>query len=81
VHSLERENLKLKSKENLLELEIKKMQTKLHRIDELMRNARERKYSDQDYSRMVNELDDMFGGFKDENARMKERIRKLKIIH
>ena len=73
--------MKLKSKENLLELEIKKMQTKLHRIDELMRNAREHKYNDQDYSRMVNELDDMFGGFKDENTRMKERIRKLKIIH
>jgi hypothetical protein len=61
VHSLERENLKLKAKENLLALEIRKyafsyfkylcrMQTKLQRIDELMRNAKDRKYADGDYA-------------------------------
>lgn len=40
VHGLQGENLKLKEKENLLEQEIKKMQTKLHRIDELMMKSR-----------------------------------------
>lgn len=40
VHGLHSDNLRLKEKENLLELEIKKMQTKLHRIDELMTKVR-----------------------------------------
>lgn len=37
IFDLEKENMTLKQKENLLEMEIVKMKTKLHRIDELMR--------------------------------------------
>jgi hypothetical protein len=43
------------------------MQTKLHRIDELMRNAKDRKYSDGDYAKLASELDDQLGAFHDEN--------------
>ena len=37
IFDLERENMQLKCKENLLETEITKMKTKLKRIEELMR--------------------------------------------
>ncbi len=56
------------------------MQTKLHRIDELMRNTKDRKAGDRDYAILENELDEQFGNLKDENTMMKDRIRKLKII-
>jgi hypothetical protein len=42
------------------------MQTKLHRIDELMRNAKDRKYSDGDYAKLAIELDDL----KSENEKV-----------
>jgi len=37
IYDLEKENTTLKSKQNLLEVEILKMNTKLKRIDELMK--------------------------------------------
>jgi len=40
LYTLERENTILKSKGNLLESEILKMNTKLRRIDELMRKRK-----------------------------------------
>lgn len=59
VHGLQNENLKLKEKENLLELEIKKMQTKLHRIDELIGKSRGSVGAqDSDYGRLSRELED-----------------------
>ena len=57
------------------------MQTKLQRIDDLMRNTKDRKYADGDYARLASELDDQLGSFKDENTLLKERVRKLKTIH
>ena len=54
------------------------MQTKLRRIDELMRS--EKTYTDGDYTKLQRELEDQFGGFHDENAMLKERIRKLQKI-
>ena len=57
------------------------MQTKLQRIDDLMRNAKDRKFADGDYVRLANELDEQLGSFKDENTLLKERVRKLKTIH
>ena len=41
LYTLERENTILKSKGNLLESEILKMNTKLRRIDELMRKRKQ----------------------------------------
>jgi hypothetical protein len=58
------------------------MQTKLQRIDDLMRNAKDRKqYADGDYARLASELDDQLGNFRDENSVLKDRVRKLKTIH
>lgn len=55
------------------------MQTKLRRIEELMRSGKT--YSDNDYARLQNELEDQFGDFKDENSVLKERVHKLNIIY
>lgn len=49
-HDLEKENLVLKEKENLLEREILKMQTKLRRIEELMKTKKT--FSDNDFARL-----------------------------
>lgn len=81
VHGLQNENLKLKEKENLLEQEIKKMQTKLQRIDELMIKSRGGPSAqDSDYGRLQKELEEQFGTFNEENMVLKERVRKLKTV-
>ena len=54
------------------------MQTKLRRIDELLRS--EKTYTDTDYGRLQQELEEQFGDFKDENTVLKDRVRKLKTI-
>lgn len=55
-HDLEKENLVLKEKENLLEREILKMQTKLRRIEELMKTKKT--FSDNDFARLQKELEE-----------------------
>ena len=83
VHDLQSENLRLKEKENLLELEIKKMQTKLQRIDELIGKTRTTGGGggdSSDYGRLARELEEQFGTFKDENTVLKDRVRKLKTV-
>lgn len=47
-HEIEKENLGLKEKENLLEREITKMNTKLRRIEELIKAGKN--YTDRDYA-------------------------------
>ena len=50
------------------------MQTKLHRIDELMRKAKDRKYTDGDYANLDNELNDRLRAFHDETSMMKDPV-------
>jgi len=57
------------------------MQTKLNRIDGLMRAAKEVKYSDSSYSKLQNELEDHFGELKDENSELEDRVRKLRVVY
>lgn len=78
-HDLEKENLVLKEKENLLEREILKMQTKLRRIEELMKTKKT--FSDNDFARLQKDLEEQFGDIMDENTVINDRIKKLKIIH
>lgn len=82
VFGLKSENLKLKEKENLLELEVKKMQTKLRRIDELLHAQKIHREGAActDFSKLSRELDEQFGSFKDENTILKDRVRKLKTV-
>lgn len=78
-HDLEKENLVLKEKENLLEREILKMQTKLRRIEELLKSKRT--FSDGDFGILQRELEEQFGEIMDENTVLQDRIKKLQIIH
>ncbi|CDW85652.1 protein fantom [Stylonychia lemnae] len=89
-YDLEKENLTLKEKENLLEREILKqikyfsthyfrMQTKLRRIEELTKSKNT--FSDKDFARIQKELEDQYSEILDENSVLADRIRKLKIIH
>lgn len=78
MKDLEKENLGLKEKENLLAREITKMQTKLRRIEELMRSGKQ--YKDGDFSSLQNDLEDQFSSIRDENDTLKERVRKLRTI-
>ena len=54
------------------------MQTKLRRIEELMKVGQN--YSDADFSKLQSEFDSQFTEIKDENTMLKERVRKLHII-
>jgi hypothetical protein len=57
------------------------MQTKLNRIDELMRAAKDKDYADQSYGRLQNELEDHFRQYEEENKELKDRVRKLDIVY
>jgi len=74
----------LKEKENLLESEIKKMETKLRRIEGLARSrskyAGEEAGSYYDFTDMETELTKEFGTLKDENTSIKDKVRKLRVI-
>lgn len=78
---LERENNALKEKENLLQLEIKSMQTKLRRIEELI-NQRSRMGGDgpMDLIGIQNDLQHECDKLKTENEDTKEKVRKLTVI-
>lgn len=81
IMNLEKENNVLKAKENLLRQEVTKMQTKLHRIDGLIRSRSaaggETGYDVRDMQR---ELKEEFDELKDRNHSTKERVRKLNVI-
>ncbi len=55
------------------------MHTKLKRIEEIMKAKIT--YSELDYASLQKDLEDQFGELKDENTILRERVRKLKIIH
>ena len=57
------------------------MQTKLNRIDGLMRAAKDVKYSDSNFGKLQNELDEHFGELKDENSQLEDRVRKLRVVY
>lgn len=57
------------------------MQTKLNRIDELMRAAKDKDYADLSYARLQNELEDHFRQYEEENKELKDRVRKLDIVY
>ena len=79
---MEKENNVLKEKENLLKVEVTKMQTKLHRIDGLMR-SRSHMGGDSSYDvrDMQRDLQNEFEDLKDKNTSTKDRVRKLNVIH
>jgi predicted nucleic acid-binding Zn-ribbon protein len=79
---LERENNTLKNKKNLLEQEVVKMETKLKRIDELLRSRSlaagdNTGYDAQDLQR---DLQREYDKLKDQNEFTREKVRKLAVI-
>lgn len=79
--NLEKENNVLKAKENLLRQEVTKMQTKLHRIDGLIRSrAHSGGEGTYDVRDMQRDLKEEFEELKDKNQQTKERVRKLNVI-
>lgn len=81
VINLEKENNTLKEKENILQTEIIKMQTKLRRIDGLIRSRSaaggETGYDSHDLQR---DLQNEFDMMKANNETTKEKVRKLHVI-
>lgn len=76
---LQEENRKHKEKQNVLKQEIHKMTTKMRRIEALMK--RERNFTDEEILQLERELEDKLGELRDENSVLKERVRKLNMIH
>lgn len=78
---LESENNTLKEKENILQSEITKMQTKLRRIDGLLRSRSaiggDSGYDSHDLQR---DLQNEFDQLKSQNDISKEKVRKLLVI-
>ena len=78
---LESENNTLKEKENILQSEITKMQTKLRRIDGLLRSRSaiggDSGYDSHDLQR---DLQNEFDHLKTQNDISKEKVRKLLVI-
>ena len=78
---LESENNTLKEKENILQSEITKMQTKLRRIDGLLRSRSaiggDSGYDSHDLQR---DLQNEFDQLKTQNDISKEKVRKLLVI-
>ena len=81
VINLEKETNTLKEKENILQTEIIKMQTKLRRIDGLIRSRSaaggETGYDSHDLQR---DLQNEFDVMKANNETTKEKVRKLHVI-
>jgi len=72
----------LKNKKNMLEAEVKKMETKLRRIEALMRSrsnavGQEGAQSAQDLQR---DLQNEFDNLKAQNELSREKVRKLTVI-
>ena len=78
---LESENNTLKEKENILQSEITKMQTKLRRIDGLLR-SRSAMGGDSGYDShdLQRDLQNEFDQLKTQNDISKEKVRKLLVI-
>lgn len=80
IINLEKENNVLKEKENLLKVEVTKMQTKLHRIEGLLR-SRSHHAGETDARQMASDLQSEFEELQSKNTTTKERVRKLNVIH
>jgi len=78
-HQITEENLQLKEKQNVLESEIKKMHTKMRRIEALMK--KERNLTDNDFANLEQELQQQLGEIQGENSDLRDRVRKLNMIH
>lgn len=78
-HQITEENLQLKEKQNVLESEIKKMHTKMRRIEALMK--KERNLTDNDFADLEQELQLQLGEIQGENSELRDRVRKLNMIH
>ena len=83
IYEYERENTALKSKQNLLEAEIEKMNTKLTRINELMVRKNKGSYESSKGplpSEVEQHLQDEVSKLTSENELMREKNKKLRAI-
>lgn len=83
IYEYERENTALKSKQNLLEAEIEKMNTKLTRINELMARKNKGSYESSKAplpSEVEQHLQDEVSKLTSENELMREKNKKLRAI-
>lgn len=83
---LEKENNGLKEKENVLRSEITKMQTKLHRIEGLLRSRSHAGTAESRFggggagTDLAYDLQQEFDELKSRCSQTKERVRKLNVI-
>ena len=83
IYEYERENTALKSKQNLLEAEIEKMNTKLTRINELMVRKNKGSYESSKAPlphEVEQHLQDEVNKLTSENELMREKNKKLRAI-
>lgn len=81
VMHYEKENNQLKTKGTLLENEITKMRTKLHRIEGLMRSRSKcGDTGESDASAMQRDLENECDELRVQNDEIKEKVRKLNVI-
>lgn len=79
---LELENNTLKNKKNLLEKEVMKMETKLKRIDELLRSRSMAAGDNTGYDArdLQRDLQNEYDKLKEQNEFTREKVRKLNVI-
>lgn len=80
VMNMEQENNSLKERKNLLEVEVKKMETKLRRIEALMRSRGNLGDVNYDQKDLQKDLQAEFDNLKAQNEFTKEKVRKLAVI-
>lgn len=81
ILNMEQENDLLKQKKNLLESEVKKMETKLHRIEALMRSrGRLGEETGYDANALQRDLQNEYDQLKAQNEFTREKVRKLAVI-
>jgi len=81
IFELEEENNKLKEKENLLQSEVTKMQTKLRRIEALMRSKGNiDENSVYDANALQRDLQKEYDNLLQQNEFTREKVRKLNVI-
>ena len=56
------------------------MVTKLNRIDELMRQAKDKDYADPQYGSLQNNLQEYFKQYQDENRILNDNVKELKAV-
>ena len=82
IIEFERENNTLKEKENFLQQEIKMMQTKLRRVEGLIksRGRAADDYGDYDVNDMQRDLKSECDDLRDQNDEIREKVRKLNVV-